>query len=156
MEIKAGDFVVISGQETVGEVLAVRGNDVEVALGLMKINVKKNKLTIVDAPEEEYEEESDGQYANSGIDTREKMLNFKYELDVRGKMKDEVINELTSWVDDAILLGVKEASIMHGRGTGVIKDTVRAFLKKYNDVESVVDAPREKGGEGVSLVKFRV
>ncbi|HEY8402786.1 MAG TPA: Smr/MutS family protein [Cytophagaceae bacterium] len=151
--IKPGDFVKLNGQEAIAEVLAIKGNDLEIAMGQMKMTVKKNKVTLAEPPEEEeYEEESIG---FSGVDTKEKLLHFKFELDVRGKMKDEVITELSNWVDDAILLGVKEASIFHGRGTGVLKDTVRSFLRKYKEVESVADAPKDRGGDNMTIVKFK-
>lgn len=156
-EIKPGDFVKIAGQETVGEVLSVKGNDLEVALGLMKVMVRKNKVTLAERPEEEeYEEEPDNFVSSSGIDTKEKLMHFKFELDVRGKMKEEIMNELSVWVDDAILLGVSEAKVIHGRGSGILKDTVRSFLRKYREVESLSDDVPEKGGDFVTVVKFRV
>lgn len=154
-QIKPGDFVKIIGQDTIAEVLAVKGNDLEVAVGIMKMTVKKNKVALADAPDEEYEEDAHEATEYSGIDTREKLLHFKFELDVRGKMKDEVMTELSVWVDDAILLGVKEATVMHGRGSGILKDTVRSFLRKYPEIASVSDAPKEKGGDFVTVVKFK-
>src|SRR6185312_11682256 len=96
IEIKKGDFVKIQGQETVAEVLAVKGNDLEVAMGLMKMTVKKNKATLVKPPlaEEKKNEPAEDITRASGIDTKEKLMHFKFELDVRGKMKEEVLQEL--------------------------------------------------------------
>ena len=152
---KPGDYVKIIGQDTVGQILSVKGNDLEIAVGLLKFNVKKSKVELTEPEEEEETEDYEYDAAHSGIDTKEKLLNFKYELDVRGKMKDEVITELTSWVDDALLLGINEARIIHGRGSGVLKDTVRSFLRKYKEVGSVGDDLQEKGGDYNTLVKFK-
>jgi DNA mismatch repair protein MutS2 len=112
---KPGDFVKLIGQETAAEVIAVKGKDLEIAIGGMKMNVKINKVTLAAPPAVKV---NYAQFQAPVMDTREKLLHFKFELDLRGKTKDEVFIELTPWIDDAILLGIKEALIMHGRGTG--------------------------------------
>ncbi|MBX9853320.1 MAG: Smr/MutS family protein [Cytophagaceae bacterium] len=157
-EIKPGSFVKIKGQETVAEVVSVKGNDVEIIVGIMKIQTKKHKLELAKASEIETpsQKKSENLIQSSGIDTKSKLMNFKFELDVRGKMKEEVITELTSWVDDALLLGIPEAKIVHGRGNGILKDTVRSFLKKYKEVDKVEDGPEFAGGNFVTVVKFKV
>jgi len=153
-EIKKGDFVKIIGQDAVAEVLAVKGNDLEVAVGLMKMMVKKSKATLVKQPNQEERKNSqiEDRAMTSGIDTKDRLLHFKFELDVRGKMKDEVLQELPVWVDDALLLGVKEAKIIHGRGNGILKDTVRSFLRKYKEIENARD---EGDNDFVTVVKFK-
>jgi DNA mismatch repair protein MutS2 len=156
-DIKPGDFVTIDGQDSIGEVLSVRGNNAEVALGVMKVTVKLNKLTLTEAPEDEYEDdENSGTSTSYSVDTKEKMMHFKFELDVRGKMKEDVMIELSTWIDDALLLGVEEAKIIHGRGSGVLKNTVRSILRKYTQVEKLSDEARERGGDSVTIVRFKV
>ncbi len=155
-DIKPGDFVTIDGQDTIGEVLSIRGNNAEVALGVMKVTVKLNKLTLTDAPDEEYDDENSGTSTSYSVDTKEKMMHFQFELDVRGKMKEDVMIELSTWIDDALLLGVEEAKIIHGRGSGVLKNTVRSILRKYSQVEKVSDEARERGGDSVTVVRFKV
>jgi DNA mismatch repair protein MutS2 len=153
-EIKTGDFVKINGQDTVGEVLSVKGNDLQVAVGIMKVSVKKNKVTLANAPIPQQPVKSYSDFATaSGIDTREKLMHFKFELDVKGKSKEEVMLELPVWVDEAIILGIKEAKVVHGRGNGILKNTVRSLLRKYKEVESVGDD--ERSGDFVTVVKFR-
>jgi DNA mismatch repair protein MutS2 len=153
---KPGDYVKLEGQDSVAEVLSVKGNELEVMVGVMKIKVKATKVTKAEAPEEEFEEEVENIMESSGINTKEKLMHFKFELDVRGKMKEEVITELSTWVDDAILLGVSEAKVVHGRGNGILKDTVRSFLRKYKEVQSVGDDEKGKGGDFVTVVKFKI
>lgn len=153
-QFEPGDFVKIIGQDTIAEVVSDKGKELEVALGAMKMTVKKNRVEPAKAPEKILSG-NENSFTSSGIDTKEKLMHFQYELDVRGKMKDEVFTTLESWTDDAILLGVKEAKIIHGRGTGVIKDTVRAFLKKYKEVESLSGDPADKSGDYMTIVKFK-
>ncbi len=152
-DIKAGDFVQIIGQQTVAEVLSVKGNDLEVTASGMKLRIKKNKVQLAEKPEEKQVSLPGSSVA--GIDTKEKLMHFKFELDVRGKAKEEVIAALTEWVDDALLLGVEQAKIVHGRGTGVLKDTVRSFLRKYKEVSSAGD-DEGRNGDFVTVVKFRI
>jgi DNA mismatch repair protein MutS2 len=155
MEFEIGDRVRIAGQENVGEVLSIRGNEVEVSFGLLKSMVKKNRLELVE--EEEWEEEEVPQYqepTSNAFDTKDKLMNFNFQLDLRGKMKDEVLYELQKQLDDALLLGIKEFRILHGRGTGVIKTTVRHELKKYKEINNFHDAP-EHGGDGITVVHMK-
>jgi DNA mismatch repair protein MutS2 len=146
--MKVGDKVLVKGYTEIGEILTIKGENAEVAMGLLKMKVKVANLTIT---EDEWEPEEPSHYT---VDTKEKMQNFKFELDIRGKMKDEVITLLTTWADDAILIGVDKAKIIHGRGNGVLRDTVRSFLRKYNEIEKVGN---EEGswGDGATIVYFR-
>lgn len=155
-EIKKGDFVRISGQDTIGEVVAVRGNTLEITAGLLKFSVKKDNVLLADKPEKspEVAPRQDRTEA-AGIDTREKLQNFHFELDLRGKHKEEVLGLLSTWVDDAILLGISQATVFHGRGTGMIRDTVRSFLRKNPFVEDLGDESPERGGDYKTFVKFR-
>ncbi len=154
IQLKQGDFVTIDGQETAGEVISIKGNNVEVALGVMKVTVKLSRVTPTTKPVED--SSSTTSEANSyTVDTKEKMMHFQFELDVRGKMKEDVMIELTPWIDDAILLRVEEAKIIHGRGNGVLKNTVRSMLRKYKEVEKISD--EEKGrGDAVTIVRFKL
>ncbi|MGK7395920.1 MAG: Smr/MutS family protein [Candidatus Cyclobacteriaceae bacterium M3_2C_046] len=152
-DLKTGDFVKIIGQDTIGEVISLKGNQVEIAMGPMKMMVKRNRLQQVAPPASANETESTDMVNASGIDTKQKLMDFQFELDLRGKMKEEVMEIMPPWLDDAILLGLQDLKVIHGRG--VIKDTVRAWLRQFKEVESVTDAPREKGGEGSSLIRLK-
>ncbi|WMJ74620.1 Smr/MutS family protein [Cytophagaceae bacterium ABcell3] len=157
-QFKTGSYVKITGQDTVAEVLKDKGKDLEIAIGPMKMTVKKNKVEPAENPEPteeglypESKENVKNLVVNSGIDTKEKLMHFRFELDVRGKAKEEVMNELTVWVDDALLLGIKEAKVIHGRGNGVLRDTVHAVLKKYKEIEAL----KKEANDAVTVVKFR-
>jgi DNA mismatch repair protein MutS2 len=63
--------------------------------------------------------------------------------------------ELSSWVDDALLLGIEQAKVTHGKGTGILKETVRSILKKYKEV-IIVNDPGDKETDYATTVKFSV
>lgn len=150
MEI--GDHVHIDGYEGVGEIIAIKGTNAEVAMGILKMKVKIELLSLAD--EEDWDEEEESESSYETVDTKTKMMNFQFELDVRGKLREDLIPLLTTWVDDAILIGADTAKIIHGRGNGVLRETVRSFLRKYKEVEKVTN---EEGGwgDGVTIVTFK-
>jgi len=152
---KPGDFVKINEQETVAEILAIKGNTLELSVGSMKMTVKKSNVSPVKTPKPQTPQNpiSDNLPSSAirSIDIKEKLHHFQFELDVRGKPKEEIITDLNAWVDDAILLGIPEAKVVHGRGTGTLKELVRSFLRKYKEIEKVGD----DASDFVTLVKFR-
>ncbi|MFN8415238.1 MAG: Smr/MutS family protein [Cytophagaceae bacterium] len=150
---KVGDLVAIKGRDEVGTISSIKGRTAEVAFSLLKLKVNLEDLDLVeeDEVEEEVEETST---TSANIDTKERMMHFQFELDVRGKMKDEVITLLTTWMDDALLLGVEKATIVHGRGTGVIKDTVRNFIRQYKEA-SIIHDPSLRNADSITVVSFK-
>lgn len=152
---KVGDQVAIKGREEVGTISSIKGRTAEVAFALLKLKVNLEDLDLVDEEDiEEEKEETASSNDSMGIDTKERMMHFQFELDVRGKMKDEVITLLTTWMDDALLLGVDKATIVHGRGTGVIKDTVRNFVRQYKDVSIIHDSSL-RNADSITIVSFK-
>ncbi len=151
MDFKVGDFVKIAGQSAIGEVVGFKGSDLEVIFGLLKTTVKKNRVERIDnhVPDIDYPEE-----VKTTLDTKDKLMNFKFDLDLRGKMKDEVMVLLTQQIDDALLLGIKEFRIHHGRGNGTIKTTAKNVLRTYKEIKSIEDDSHNNGGEGITTVKL--
>ena len=150
--IKAGDRVKIISNGAEGEVIEVKGNKVQVALGALNTTVKLDQLQkLTPVFKQDYLQ------APSGIpafNTQEHLMNFKFELDLRGKMQDEAMELLNKNIDDALLLGIPGFKILHGRGTGAIKNMVRSQLKKYKEVTHYGDEDHAHGGDGVTVVKF--
>lgn len=151
MDLKIGDFVKVIGQSAIGEIVGFKGSDLEISFGLLKSTVKKNRVEKVDNyfPESDFVQES-----KPLVDTKDKLINFKFDLDLRGKMKDEVMILLTQQIDDALLLGIKEFRIHHGRGNGTVKTTAKNVLKTYKEIKSIEDDSHASGGEGITIVKF--
>jgi DNA mismatch repair protein MutS2 len=75
-------------------------------------------------------------------------------LDLRGKRVDEAFPELQQYIDDAILLSVKEVRILHGKGTGTLREITREYLRSVKEVKSFQDEHVERGGAGITVVTF--
>ena len=84
----------------------------------------------------------------------ERKLNFKPSIDVRGMHLEEAIPAVTDFIDDALMVGVSEVSILHGKGAGVLKEEIRKFLKITPGVVSFADEHVERGGAGITVVKL--
>jgi Mismatch repair ATPase (MutS family) len=85
---------------------------------------------------------------------REKKLNFKQEIDVRGMRGDEALQAVTYFIDDAIQVGVNRVRILHGTGTGILRQIIRDYLKGIPGVENFQDEHVQFGGAGITVVEF--
>jgi DNA mismatch repair protein MutS2 len=97
-----------------------------------------------------------GSYANVSNDTRNvidnRKLNFRQDLDVRGMRGDEAINAVTYFIDDAILVGMSRVRILHGTGTGILRQLIRQYLATIPNVKKYRDEHVQFGGAGITVV----
>lgn len=159
--IGVGSYVRILGQNiesttAVGEVLSLRGKDAEVRMGDLKTNIKLNRLEKVSRKTfKEATDVRDDRPRSQGVDMNEKMLNFSFNLDIRGKRGEEAIGEVDRFFDDALMLGYPELRIVHGKGDGILRTLVRNHLRGYKQVGKLEDEHADRGGAGVTIVKMK-
>ncbi|MEZ0483220.1 endonuclease MutS2 [Fibrella aquatica] len=153
--IGVGSYVRIAGQTAIGEVLALRGKDAEVRIGELKSNIKLNRLEKVSR--KTYREAVGIRETprSQGMDLNEKMMNFSFNLDIRGFRGEESLGELDRFMDSALMLGYPELRIVHGKGDGILRTLVRNHLRSYKQVASMADEHPDRGGQGVTLVKMK-
>ena len=77
---------------------------------------------------------------------------FKQEIDVRGMRADEALNQVQHFIDDAILVGVSQVRILHGKGNGILRTMIRQFLNTIPNVKEVRDEHVQFGGAGITVV----
>ncbi len=153
--IEVGSFVRIEGQTAVGQVLALRGKDAEISIGDLKSTVKLNRLEKVS---KKVFKEAVGETEKprmKGVDLNEKMMNFSFNLDIRGKRGEEALGEVDQFFDDALMLGYPELRIVHGKGDGILRNLVRTHLRRYKQVAKMEDEHADRGGAGVTVVKMK-
>ncbi|MDJ1503872.1 endonuclease MutS2 [Xanthocytophaga agilis] len=152
--IEEGDLVRIKGQNTVGEVLSIKGKDAEIRIGELKSNVKINRLEKISR--KEYRQQTvENQPRMQGIDMNEKMANFSTQLDLRGKRGEEALTEVDAWIDQGIMLGSSELRIVHGKGDGILRNLIRNHLRRYREIASMNDEHADRGGSGVTIIKMK-
>ena len=160
--IATGDTVRIKGLSSVGEVESTDGKMATVIFGGMKTKMRVERLEHAEKPKpqttkaEERNNNIAGSYATVSRDTRDvidnRKLNFRQDLDVRGMRGDEAINAVTYFIDDAILVGMPRVRILHGTGTGVLRQLIRQYLATIPNVKSYRDEHVQFGGAGITVV----
>ena len=156
LTIQSGDYVRIKGQTTVGQVMEISGKNAVVMFGLMKTNVKIDRLERSDAPKPTTNI-AKSTFVSSETQDRmyEKRLSFKQDIDVRGMRGDEAIQAVTYFIDDAILVGVSRVRILHGTGSGILRTLIRQYLATVPDVADFRDEHVQFGGAGITVVDLK-
>lgn len=147
-----GDYVRIKGLTSVGQVESIDGKMATVIFGGMRTKMRAERLEHADKPKEEEIKT----YTSVSRDTREaidkRKLNFKQDIDVRGMRGEEALTAVTYFIDDAILLGVSRVRILHGTGTGALRQMIRQYLSTVPNVVSYRDEHVQFGGAGITVV----
>lgn len=151
-KIKLGDTVEILGIGGVGEVVTEpdRKGDLQVQVGIMKISANIKNLKLVES-----EEEKKSNYNIKSIIKSKSGSNVKSELDLRGKNIEEAIFEIDKFLDDAYIVGLKEVSLIHGKGTGVLRQGVQEYLRKHKFIKKFRDGEFNEGGLGVTIAQLK-
>lgn len=154
--IGAGDYVRIKGQTSVGQVMELNGKNAVVMFGLMKTNVKADRLERADAPKQT-NTMAKATFVSSETQDRmyEKKLNFKQDIDVRGMRGDEAVQAVTYFIDDAILVGVSRVRILHGTGSGILRTLIQQYLATVPGVADFKDEHVQFGGAGITVVDLK-
>ena len=160
--IAAGDTVRIKGLTSVGTVESIEGKMATVIFGGMKTKMRAERLEHAEKPKQQVSKQEErnasiaGAYGNASKDTRDvidtRKLNFKQDIDVRGMRGDEAINAITYYIDDAILVGVSRVRILHGTGSGILRQLIRQYLATIPNVSHFRDEHVQFGGAGITVV----
>ncbi len=151
--IEEGDAVRIKGQSSIGEVIDVNGKQVTVLFGMIQSTIKRDKLEKL-SKNQIKKEQPKAVYisANTADELREKKLHFKQDIDLRGMRVDEALQAVTYFIDDAILVGMSRVRILHGTGTGALRQMIRQYLATVSGVSSFRDEHVQFGGAGITVV----
>lgn len=148
-KLKVGDEVLVNTYGQRGTLLKSNGNKQwQVQIGILKMNLSEDELTPI-APQKEpaqrvihtVRSESSGGVPN--------------QLDLRGKRYEEALSEVDQYLDAAILAGYPQVTIVHGKGTGALRQGITEYLKNHRSVSSYEFAPQNQGGNGATIVKFK-
>ena len=155
-EVETGSKVRMVGQDMVGVVQSVKGKKAQVAFGQILTTVDKKLLTVVS--NSEFREATRPQTARTvvSVDISARKLNFRDHIDVRGMRAAEALDAVQDFVDDALMVGVGSVSILHGKGTGALKEEIRRYLRTVPEVESAKDEHADRGGAGITIVTFKM
>ena len=145
----------MKGQTSAGEVLDIQGKNAVVAFGMIKSTVKLETLEKVSKNQLKRDAQKSTFISSQTSDmVYEKKLNFKQDIDVRGMRGDEALQAVMYFIDDAIQVGISRVRILHGTGTGALRQIIRDYLRTVNGVAHYQDEHVQFGGAGITVVDF--
>ena len=161
-DMTVGMEVRIKGLTTIGRIENIAGKMATVIFGDMRTKMRLERLekAPVQAPKpsepsEKHQELNEihvSHSTRSAIDDRRS--NFRHDIDVRGMRGDEALNAVMYFIDDAILVGVQQVRILHGKGNGILRQLIRQYLATVPNVVHYRDEHVQFGGAGITVVEF--
>ncbi len=149
-------FVRLKGQTSVGQLISVDGKKATVLFGQMRTTVQTDRLVPSNAPKKE-ETPTGATFLSRETQNlmREKSLQFQQDIDVRGMRGDEALNAVQHFIDDATQVGIDRVRILHGTGTGALRQIIRQYLRTVPSVANIRDEHVQFGGAGITVVDLR-
>jgi DNA mismatch repair protein MutS2 len=148
--LKPGDQVQMLNTNTVGEILEIKRGKATIQVGRMTTKTDVKNLEIVGNKTAKKIKKyiSNSSYAD-------KQSSFKTEKDIRGMRTYDALQEIDTWIDNAIILGVSTLRVLHGKGSGILKAELRRHLKPHLAVKSIQYERVDLGGEGISIIELK-
>lgn len=148
--VEEGDQVVIDDGSTAGEVETIDDGEAVVVLGSMHMRVDLDRLTKVGGPREQevtVQESTGGSAELSALKASDR-------IDVRGQRVEEALQSVEQFLDEAVAADLNSVTILHGKGTGALREAIQNELADRPDVAKYEEAPIEQGGAGVTTVQL--
>ncbi|SDB95127.1 DNA mismatch repair protein MutS2 [Pelagirhabdus alkalitolerans] len=146
-DLAVGDEVKLLTLDQNGTIVeVVNKNTFQVQVGMMKMKVKKNDLQRLKR-KQPVEEQPRTMVKGS-------TSHVKPELDLRGERYEDAMQQLDKYIDEALLAGYNNVSIIHGKGTGALRKGVQEFAKKHRKIKSAASGNMNEGGSGVTIFEL--
>lgn len=152
-DLKVGDKVRVLTLDQIGEILSKpdEKGDLAVKIGIMKANINIKDLMFIEQ-EKPAKAPKTSKYGNL---YKSKAQNISMSINVQGKNLDDATMDVDKYLDDAFMAGLKEVTIIHGRGEGILKDGLRNLFRRHKHVASYRKGKYNEGGEGVTIVTLK-
>ncbi|MFN0202504.1 MAG: endonuclease MutS2 [Bacteroidia bacterium] len=150
-EIVVGDWAKLKTSPSYGKVLELQSNRCVVEIGDVRMKLKLNQIVKIEPPAEALKQKVKV-VATSRL---EKMKEVSTKIDVMGMRVEEALPLIEKKMDDALWAGLHTVSILHGKGTGALRDAIRKHLRDQRYVISLADAPYNEGGDGWTICSLK-
>lgn len=152
-----GDYVKLPNN-AIGEILEIDDKNAVVALGQLHTKVKVTQLQKASATQAKRiaRPQIQASYANIRENISQKRMTFKPDIDLRGMRGDEALQRVISFLDEAIMLGYRDVRILHGTGTGALRQLIRQYLSTNPVVATYADEQVQLGGTGITVVQLDI
>ena len=145
----------IIGQDTIGDLIEINRKNAVVAFGQLITTLPASKIEKLSNKEaKKIEKESRTGRSRLITNLSQTKLTFKTEIDIRGKRVEEAISIIQEFIDQAIMFEKDQLRILHGKGNGILKETIRGYLKSEPMVRSFKDEHVDFGGAGITVINL--
>ncbi|MBP7505992.1 MAG: Smr/MutS family protein, partial [Prolixibacteraceae bacterium] len=151
---KEGDRVRIRGQELTGELVSFNERNGVVAFGQLLSTMPLRNLEKTGDRGEAVPVRKGRSGVAMTLDFSERRMNFKTEIDVRGERAEAALARIRAWLDDSVMFQVGRLRILHGKGEGILKEMIRAYLRSEPVVRAAFDEDVRFGGAGITVVEL--
>lgn len=147
-KLTPGDNVYVTTLDQKGSVVSILGKDIVVQLGIMKMTVPISACRAL-------EQEKVSKHEKSKTMSFVKVNQISRQIDIRGMMVDEAEEIISKYLDDAILAGLSQVLVIHGKGTGALRKGIRSYLKGHRCVQDISIGDLNEGGDGATIVQLK-
>lgn len=156
-EIEVGSAVKLDGEGTAGRVVSIEGKNATVIFGMIKTSVPLTRLRLTLSSPGKSSAGGAASFVTAATsnEMRSRQLSFKPEIDLRGMRVDEGLQAVTYFLDEAIQFAIPRVRILHGTGTGALRQYIRAYLKTVPGVADYHDEDVRFGGAGITVVELK-
>ena len=148
---KVGDEILVTAYGQRGTLInQLKDGRWEAQVGLIKMTLKRDEFGLIKA-----EKENQPQQKQVHVVKKTSGKGPRARLDLRGKRYEEAMQELDEFIDQALLNNMAQVDIVHGIGTGVIREAVTNYLRRNRNVKEFGYAPQNAGGSGCTIVTFK-
>lgn len=153
--LKVGEKVRIKDNGLVGEVSKISNKAVTVIVGNISSTMSPDRVERISSNEFREASRKEFKPVKQKVDRSltDRRLNFSPELDIRGERLSDALNIVTRYIDDAVMLNMGSVRIIHGKGSGVLREEIQKYLRSIPGL-SVSDEDIRNGGTGVTIVKL--
>lgn len=151
--LKVGDRVRVVSLGTEAEVVSINGNNIEVQAGILKTKVKLDELRLLGEKSKKKPEQNKKRTVRNAIDSTPKSAQTS--VDLRGMDREEALMTLDRFIDSILRSGLNEFTIIHGKGTGVLRKAVQSHLKNHPNIRSYRLGVFGEGEDGVTIAELK-
>ncbi len=152
--ITIGDVIKITDQNVMGEVLEINDDEVVIGFNSVRFKTRISRIEKISKEESKNLPKLTVHSKRSDVinDLNDKLATFNLQLDVRGQRGEAAIDLVKHYVDDAILLNIREVRILHGKGFGILRTMIHEYLRTLPEIKQFHDEHIERGGQGITVV----
>lgn len=152
-QIEKGQMVYLPNLRQKGQILKKpdSNNEVLIQAGILKLTVPLSEIRLIDETRktEHFQKTIKGSFGLA------KAATLRSEIDLRGKLVEEAVELLDKYLDDAVLTGINQVSVIHGKGTGALRTGIHQFLKRHPHVSGYRLGEFGEGDSGVTIVELK-